>query len=57
VVLNYRYINHLPVVVSSELLVKDLLKLDQGVGRRIIEPARGHLIEFPPNPAMIHGLA
>ena len=55
-VLNYRYINHLPVVVSSELLVKDLLKLDQGVGRRIIEPARGHLVEFSPNPAMIHGL-
>ncbi|HBI34626.1 TPA: hypothetical protein DDY33_00630, partial [Candidatus Nomurabacteria bacterium] len=55
-VINYRYMNFLPTVISSEYLPVDLLRFDEAIGRRIIESSKGHLVEFMKNPEMIHGL-
>ncbi|MEW9082712.1 DnaA ATPase domain-containing protein [Caldanaerobacter subterraneus] len=45
-VINYRYFTGLPIIVSSEHRIKDLLNIDEAVGSRIIEMCRGYLIEF-----------
>lgn len=39
-VINYRYLNHKPIMVSSELLEDDLLDIDEALGSRILEMAR-----------------
>ena len=43
-VLNYRYINLLPTIISSELIPERLLEIDEATGSRIIERAKGHLV-------------
>ncbi len=45
-VLNYRYLNTLPTVISSELTPEQLLEVDRSgaVGSRILERGRGHLV-------------
>jgi len=44
-VLNYRYLNLLPTIISSELKHQHLLSLDPAIGSRIIERGRGHTVE------------
>jgi len=44
-VLNYRYLNLLPTIISSELKHRHLLSLDAAIGSRIIERGRGHMVE------------
>jgi len=44
-VLNYRYLNLLPTIISSELKQRQLLSLDAAIGSRIIERGRGHTVE------------
>jgi len=36
-VINYRYLNHLPVMVSSELTVDELCDIDEALGTRIYQ--------------------
>lgn len=43
-VLNYRYLNLLPTIISSELTPEQLIKIDEATGSRITERAKGHLI-------------
>lgn len=43
-VLNYRYLNSLPTIISSELTPEKLLKIDEAGGSRIIEMAKWHLV-------------
>lgn len=45
-VLNYRYLNLLPTVCSSERLSFNLLAIDKAIGSRILERGRGHLVEI-----------
>jgi DNA replication protein DnaC len=45
-IIKYRYFTGLPIIVSSEYKIKDLLQIDEAVGSRIIEMCKGHLIEF-----------
>ncbi|KKC30919.1 DnaA ATPase domain-containing protein [Caldanaerobacter subterraneus] len=45
-IINYRYFTGLPIIVSSEYRVKDLLQVDEAVGSRIIEMCKGYLMEF-----------
>ena len=42
-ILNYRYLNLLPTVISSERKPLDLLGVDQAIGSRIIERGKGHM--------------
>lgn len=36
-VINYRYLNHLPILVSSEKEIDDICQFDEGLGSRIYE--------------------
>ena len=44
--INYRYINNLPTLVSTELLPDELLQVDQAVASRILEMAGSHVYAF-----------
>ncbi|RKH77003.1 AAA family ATPase [Corallococcus sp. AB032C] len=45
-VINYRYLNHKPIMVSSECLEDDLLEIDEALGSRIIEMCRDYIVEI-----------
>lgn len=45
-IVNYRYMNHLPVIVSTEKSLDELLIFDEAVGSRIIEMCRGNIIKL-----------
>lgn len=45
-IINYRYLNYLPMVISTEKTTDELLEFDEGTMSRIIEMARGHQIEI-----------
>lgn len=48
-VLNYRYLNHLPIVFSSERTIAELTQLDQAIGSRIHEMTEGRAVIFKKN--------
>lgn len=41
-ILNYRYINRLPTVLSTELLPQELVRIDEATSTRILEMAKKH---------------
>jgi DNA replication protein DnaC len=43
-VLNHRYFNNLPVIVSTEKSFDELIEIDEAVGSRIIEMGKGYLV-------------
>lgn len=45
-IINYRYINRLPIIVSSECLSNELLKIDKAIGSRIIEMAKNRILDI-----------
>ena len=45
-IINYRYLNNMPMVISTEKTVEELLEFDEGTMSRVIEMARGHQIEI-----------
>lgn len=44
-VINYRYINHLPILISSEKTIEDLLRIDEALGSRIYEMCKDYTVE------------
>lgn len=44
-IINHRYFNKLPTIISSEHGGMKLLELDEAIGSRIIEMCKGHTIE------------
>lgn len=44
--INYRYLNHLPLIVSTEFTVEKLLNFDEAIGSRIYEMSKDFLIEI-----------
>lgn len=38
-IINYRYINHLPTIISTEKMPQELVEIDEATGSRIIEMA------------------
>lgn len=44
-IINFRYLNRKPIILSSELLQDDLLDFDEAVGSRLIEMAKGRILE------------
>lgn len=44
-IINFRYLNRKPIILSSELLQDDLLDFDEAVGSRLIEMSKGRIIE------------
>ena len=45
-VVNYRYLNHLPMMVSSEKYMDLILEIDEGIGRRIFERSSGYMVSM-----------
>ena len=47
--INHRYFNNLPMIVSSEFSVGRLLEVDEALGSRLIEMSRGRVVELRVN--------
>ncbi|MDT3762999.1 ATP-binding protein [Priestia filamentosa] len=45
-VINYRYLNHKPLLISSECLIDDLLDIDEALGSRIYQMCKSYLVEI-----------
>lgn len=45
-ILNHRYMNYKPVIVSSQYSAEDLLDVDEAIGSRIIEMCKSYTIEI-----------
>lgn len=45
-IVNYRYLNCLPCLWSSERLDSELLEIDKAIGSRIIERSKGHMVIY-----------
>lgn len=45
-IINHRYINNLPMMFSSEYLIKPLIKIDKAIGGRIKEMSQNYLYEI-----------
>lgn len=45
-IINYRYLNNSPIMVSSEYGIEKLLGFDEAVGSRIIEMCKGYIVEL-----------
>ncbi len=44
--INYRYLNYLPIIVSTEFTVEKLLAFDEAIGSRIYEMSKGYIVEI-----------
>ena len=44
--LNYRYVNKLRTIISSELLIEDILDIDEAVGSRIYQMSKENYIRI-----------
>lgn len=45
-VVNYRYLNNLPMLISSERTIDDLVDIDEGIGSRIYSMCKNHCVEL-----------
>ena len=45
-IINYRYLNHLPLIVSTEFTVEKLLSFDEAIGSRIYEMSKDFIVEI-----------
>lgn len=43
-IINYRYMNNMPVIVSTEKSQKELVEFDEAIGSRLIEMCKGNII-------------
>lgn len=44
--INYRYLNYLPLIISTEFTVDKLLDFDEAIGSRIFEMSKNYLVEI-----------
>jgi DNA replication protein DnaC len=49
-IINYRYINHLPTIVSTEKTPQELVEIDEATGSRIIEMSGGDVFSIAKDP-------
>ena len=45
-IVNYRYFNNLPVIVSSEKGMEELVEIDEAIGSRLIEMCKDNVLEM-----------
>jgi len=53
-ILNYRYVEGLLTVISSEYYVNELLNLDEGLGSRIFQQSKGYHVNIGRDPSRNH---
>lgn len=44
-IVNHRYINKLPMIVSTEYFIEDILAFDEAIGSRVYEMAKDFIVE------------
>lgn len=44
-IINYRYLNCLPMIISSELTIDKILTIDEAIGSRIYEMSKSYIIQ------------
>ena len=45
-IINYRYLNHLPIIVNSEYVIERILYFDEAIGSRIYEMCKDYVVEI-----------
>lgn len=45
-IVNYRYMNNLPMIISTEKSLEELMDFDEAVGSRIVEMSRGNMVKL-----------
>jgi len=45
-IINYRYLQRKPVIISTEKNISELLAFDEAIGSRLIEMSKGYIITF-----------
>lgn len=45
-IVNYRYMNKIPMIVSTEKSLEELLEFDEAVGSRLVEMSRGNMAKL-----------
>ena len=45
-IVNYRYMNNLPILISSERLIEDMIAIDEAIGSRIYEMTKDFRVEL-----------
>ena len=45
-IINYRYLNHLPMIVNSEYVIERILYFDEAIGSRIYEMCKDYVVEI-----------
>lgn len=45
-IVNYRYMNNMPIIISTEKSPDDLLVFDEAIGSRLIEMCRGNVVQL-----------
>ncbi|KEI16237.1 ATPase AAA [Clostridium novyi B str. ATCC 27606] len=45
-IINYRYLNNLPIIVSTEFIIERMLNFDEGVGSRIYEMCKYFIVQI-----------
>lgn len=45
-IVNYRYMNNLPMLISSERLIEDMITIDEAIGSRIYEMTKSFRVEL-----------
>ena len=48
-IVNYRYLNYLPMIISSEWMLENLLEFDEATASRIFEMCRKFIVQIPNN--------
>lgn len=46
-VINTRYLKGMPMIISTEKSIKEILEFDEAIGSRLIEQAKGNIVNFP----------
>nr|WP_248893979.1 DnaA/Hda family protein [Bacillus methanolicus] len=55
-VVNYRYLNHKPILVSSELTIEELIEVDEALGTRIFQMCQDYTVVIPKDIKLNHRL-
>ena len=45
-IVNHRYFNNLPMIISTEMLMDELLKVDEAIGSRLMEMCGEYSVEL-----------
>lgn len=45
-IINYRYLNGLPVIVSCEKSIDEIISIDEAIGSRLYEMSCGYVVGF-----------